>query len=230
MSKFIDAVLLVLGASSCGAAVWFIANSTLSRRWTHHWVLSRLVGTSQHVPTPKQQEQSSVADFLDAIAREVHSGYSLTLAFVNTAERFPNLAWWTEPIAVHCIRGHSLANAIADTTPTNWTADIALATRTLSVASNGGYGIASTVEKSASILREREHIALERRAQTAQIRLSTSVLSWIPLVICVWVITRQSDTRTFLLSTPLGLMCIAVGLLFNITGRKWIARIARNST
>jgi tight adherence protein B len=230
MSKFIDAVLLVLGASSCGAAVWFIANSTLSRRWTHHWVLSRLVGTSQHVPTPKQQEQSSVADFLDAIAREVHSGYSLTLAFVNTAERFPNLAWWTEPIAVHCIRGHSLANAIADTTPTNWTADIALATRTLSVASNGGYGIANTVEKSASILREREHIALERRAQTAQIRLSTSVLSWIPLVICVWVITRQSDTRTFLLSTPLGLMCIAVGLLFNITGRKWIARIARNST
>ena len=230
MSKFIDAVLLVLGASSCGAAVWFIANSTLSRRWTHHWVLSRLVGTSQHVPTPKQQEQSSVADFLDAIAREVHSGYSLTLAFVNAAERFPNLAWWTEPIAVHCIRGHSLANAIADTTPTNWTADIALATRTLSVASNGGYGIANTVEKSASILREREHIALERRAQTAQIRLSTSVLSWIPLVICVWVITRQSDTRTFLLSTPLGLMCIAVGLLFNITGRKWIARIARNST
>ena len=230
MSKFIDAVLLVLGASSCGAAVWFIANSTLSRRWTHHWVLSRLVGTSQHVPTPKQQEQSSVADFLDAIAREVHSGYSLTLAFVNTAERFSNLAWWTEPIAVHCIRGHSLANAIADTTPTNWTADIALATRTLSVASNGGYGIANTLEKSASILREREHIAHERNAQTAQIRLSTSVLSWIPLVICVWVVTRQSDTRTFLLSTPLGLMCIAVGLLFNITGRKWIARIARNST
>jgi tight adherence protein B len=230
MNQFINAVLLAIGASSCGAAVWFIANSTLSRWWTRHWVLARLLGTSHHVLTPKQQEQSSVADFLDAIAREVHSGYSLTLAFVNTAERFPNLAWWTEPIAVHCIRGHSLANAIADTTPTNWTADIALVTRTLSVASNGGYGIANTVEKSASILREREHIALERRAQTAQIRLSTSVLSWIPLVICVWVITRQSDTRTFLLSTPLGLMCIAVGLLFNITGRNWIARIARNST
>jgi hypothetical protein len=75
----------------------------------------------------------------------------------------------------------------------------------------------------------REHLALERRAQTAQIRLSTSVLSWIPLVICIWAITRQSHTRTFLLSTPLGLMCIAVGLLFNIAGRKWIARIARSS-
>ena len=230
MNKFIDAVLLALGASSCGAAVWFVANSTLSRWWTRHWVLSRLVGTAHHVLTPKQQEQSSVADFLDAIAREVHSGYSLTLAFVNTSERFPSFTWWTEPISLQCIRGHSLATAIANTSPQSWTADVALATRTLSVASNGGYGIVGALEKSASILREREHIAHERLAQTAQIRLSTAVLSWIPLVICAWVITRQSHTRTFLLYSPLGLLCIAFGLLFNITGRKWITRIARNST
>jgi tight adherence protein B len=210
--------------------VWLIAHFTLPKWWTRRWLLNRLLGASPQSHTQAPQNLGSVADLLDAIAREVHSGYSLTLAFVNAAERFPNLAWWTEPIAVHCIRGHSLANAIADTTPTNWTADIALATRTLSVASNGGYGIANTLGKSASILREREHIALERRAQTAQIRLSTSVLSWIPLVICVWAVTRQSHTRTFLLHTPLGLMCIAVGLLFNIAGRNWIARIARSST
>lgn len=230
MTQLLDAVLLVLGASSCGAAVWFIANYTLSKWWTRQWVLSRLVGTSHQVLTPKQQEQSSVADFLDAIAREVHSGYSLALAFVNTAERFPSLAWWTEPISLHCIRGHSLATAIADTSSQNRTTDVALATRTLSVASNGGYGIVNALEKSASILREREHVAHERHAQTAQIRLSTAVLSWIPLVICAWVITRQSHTRTFLLHTPLGLLCIAIGLLFNIAGRKWITRIARTST
>jgi Flp pilus assembly protein TadB len=193
-------------------------------------VLSRLDGTSHQALTPIQQEQSSVADFLDATAREVHSGYSLTLAFVNTAERFPSLAWWTEPISLHCIRGHSLATAIGETSPQNWTVDVALATRTLSVASNGGYGIVSALEKSASILREREHIAHERHAQTAQIRLSTAVLSWIPLVICAWVITQQSHTRTFLLYTPLGLLCIVVGLLFNLAGRKWITRIAHNST
>ena len=221
---------IVLGSLSFGAMVWIVAHFTLSKWWTRHWLLNRLLGASPQSNTQAPQNLGSVADLLDAIAREVHSGYSLTLAFVNTAERFPNLAWWTEPIAVQCIRGHSLANAIADTTPTNWTADIALATRTLSVASNGGYGVANTLEKSASILREREHIALERRAQTAQIRLSTSVLSWIPLVICVWTITRQSNTRTFLLSTPLGLMCIAIGLLFNFAGRNWIARIGRSST
>jgi tight adherence protein B len=230
MNRVADMFFIVLGSLSFGLVVWLVAHFTLSKWWTRRWLLNRLLGASPQSHTQASQNLGSVADFLDAIAREVHSGYSLTLAFVNTAERFPNLAWWTEPIAVHCIRGHSLANAIADTTPTNWTADVALATRTLSVASNGGYGVANTLEKSASILREREHIALERRAQTAQIRLSTSVLSWIPLIICIWVITRQSHTRTFLLNTPLGLMCVAVGLFFNIAGRNWIARIARSST
>ena len=230
MNRVVNMFVMALGSLSFGAAVWLVAHFTLTRWWTRRWLLNRLLGASHKPNMQAPQNIGSVADLLDAIAREVHSGYSLTLAFVNTAERFPNLAWWTEPIAVQCIRGHSLANAIADTTPTNWTADIALATRTLSVASNGGYGVANTLEKSASILREREHLALERRAQTAQIRLSTSVLSWIPLAICVWAITQQSNTRTFLLSTPLGLLCIAVGLLFNIAGRKWIARIARSST
>lgn len=210
--------------------VWLIGNLTLTRWWTRQWVLARFGGTSHQVHSPKQNEQSSVSDFLEAIAREVHSGYSLTLAFVNTAERFPNLAWWTEPISMQCIRGHSLATAIADSSSQSWTADVALATRTLSVASNGGYGIVNALEKSASILREREHVALERRAQTAQIRLSTAVLSWIPLVICAWAVTRQSQTRTFLLHSPLGLLSIALGLLCNFAGRKWIARIARSST
>jgi len=221
---------IVLGSLSFGVAVWLVAHFTLSKWWTRRWLLNRLLGASPQSNTQALHNLGSVADMLDAIAREVHSGYSLTLAFVNTAERFPSLAWWTEPISLHCIRGHSLATAIADTSTQNWTADVALATRTLSVASNGGYGIVSALEKSASILREREHVAHERHAQTAQIRLSTAVLSWIPLVICAWVITRQAHTRTFLLHTPLGLFCIATGLLFNIAGRKWINRIARNST
>jgi len=134
MNKLVDTLFMLLGSLCLGTAVWFIAHLTLSQWWTRQWVLSRLGGTSHQIPLPKQFQQSSVSDFLDAIAREVHSGYSLTLAFVNTAERFPNLAWWTEPISLQCLRGHSLATAIADTAQHNWTSEVALATRTLSVA------------------------------------------------------------------------------------------------
>ena len=140
MNQVVDVFLMALGSLSFGAMVWIVAHFTLSKWWTRRWLLNRLFGASHQSHTQVPHNLGSVADMLDAIAREVHSGYSLTLAFVNTAERFPNLAWWTEPIAVHCIRGHSLANAIADTTPTNWTADVALATRTLSVASSNSGG------------------------------------------------------------------------------------------
>ena len=228
MKQLVDIALLILGALSCGAAVWLVTQAVLPRWWTRQWVRARLLNTPFGESTHSQQDLGSVADFLDGIAREVHSGYSLTLAFVQTAERFPHHAWWTEPIATQCIRGYSLANAIADTTPNNWTSDIALATRTLSVASNGGYGITNSLEKSASILREREHIEHERQTQTAQIRLSTSVLSWIPLAICTWVLARQSHARSFLLHSPLGLLCIVVGLFLNIAGRKWFTHITRS--
>jgi Flp pilus assembly protein TadB len=128
------------------------------------------------------------------------------------------------------MRGHSLARAIADTTPTNWTPDVLLATRTLAVASNGGFGIATALEKSASILRERDHIARERIAQTAQIRISTSVLSWIPVVICAWVLTNQPISRQFMFASPFGAMCLVFGVVFNVGGRVWISRIARGNT
>lgn len=228
MKQSFDIALLILGALSCGAAVWLVAQAVLPQWWTRQWVRARLLNTPIRESTHSQQAFGSVADFLDAIAREVQSGYSLAMAFVQTTERFPHHAWWTEPIATQCIRGHSLANAIADTTPQNWTSDVALATRTLSVASNGGYGIANTLEKSASILREREHIEQERQAQTAQIRLSTSVLSWTPLAICTWVLARQSTARSFLLHSTLGLLCIVAGLFLNIAGRKWFAHITRS--
>jgi Flp pilus assembly protein TadB len=230
MKQVFDISLLIFGTFSCGAAVWLVAQSVLPPWWMRQLILARFLNTPFHTSTHRQQDSGSVADFLDAIAREVHSGYSLTLAFVQTAERFPHHAWWTEPISVQCIRGHSLANSIADTKTNNWTSDIALAARTLSVASNGGYGVANTLEKSASILRERDHIEQERKAQTAQIRISTSMLSWIPLAICSWVIARQPHTRTLLLHSPLGLLCIVIGLLLNIAGRKWFGRIARDSS
>jgi Flp pilus assembly protein TadB len=230
MSTVINFATLVIGTATVGCTCWVVADIVLARRWSRTWVHIRLAPTSPLVPTHNADHDNTIADFLDAIARDVHSGFSLTLAFVNTADRFPNLAWWTESIAVQCMRGHSLARAIADTTPTNWTPDVLLATRTLAVASNGGFGIATALEKSASILRERDHIARERIAQTAQIRISTSVLSWIPVVICAWVLTNQPISRQFMFASPFGVMCLVFGVVFNVGGRVWISRIARGNT
>lgn len=197
--------------------------------WTRTWVLHRLTSTADSPAARKTSDELTVSDFLDAMARDVHSGYSLNLAFMQCAQRFPHLAWWTDPIAHHCLQGKSLAIAISLASPASQDSHFSLAARTLSVASNGGFGIANSLEKCAAILRERTQLVEERNAQTAQIRLSTALLSWIPLAICVWVLIHQSIARKFLLHSPLGLMCLLTGIGLNVVGRIWMSRITQTS-
>lgn len=221
--------LLAVGSLSLGLAVFSLAYFTLMNWWTRTWVLHRLTSTADSPAARKTSDELTVSDFLDAMARDVHSGYSLNLAFMQCAQRFPLLAWWTDPIAHHCLQGKSLAIAISIASPASQDAHISLAARTLSVASNGGFGIANSLEKCAAILRERTQLVEERNAQTAQIRLSTSLLSWIPLAICAWVLFNQSIARKFFLHSPLGLMCLLTGIVLNVVGRMWMSRITRTS-
>ena len=230
MRQLVNACQLIIGSLSVGLAVAWFAHVTLVRWWTRSWIILRLKPSAVQKPASVRSCDSSVSDFLDAIARDVHSGYSLNLAFVQCAKRFPHLSWWTEPIAHHCLQGKSLASAISEVGPVDKNADFSLAARTLAVASNGGYGIANTLEKCASILRERSQLNNERNAQTAQIRLSTSILSWIPLAICMWILLNQPTTRTSLLNSPIGLLCLLCGMVLNAVGRMWMARIARSSS
>ncbi|MEY2779153.1 MAG: hypothetical protein RL623_333 [Actinomycetota bacterium] len=230
MKQLVNACELAVGSLSVGLAVACFAHVTLVRWWTRSWIILRLTPSAVQKLASVRSCDSSVSDFLDAIARDVHSGYSLNLAFVQCAKRFPHLSWWTEPIAEHCVQGKSLAIAISEVGSVAKNADFSLAARTLAVASNGGYGIANTLEKCASILRERSQLINERNAQTAQIRLSTSILSWIPLAICVWILLHQPNTRTSLLNSPIGLLCLLCGMVLNVVGRMWMARIARSSS
>ena len=230
MKQLVNTCELIIGTLSAGLAVAWFAHVTLVRWWTRSWIILRLKPSAVQKPASVRTCDSSVSDFLDAIARDVHSGYSLNLAFVQCAKQFPHLSWWTEPIAQHCVQGKSLAIAITEVGPIDKNADFSLAARTLAVASNGGYGLANTLEKCASILRERSQLNNERSAQTAQIRLSTSILSWIPLAICVWILVNQPNTRTSLLNSPIGLLCLLCGMVLNVVGRMWMASIARSSS
>jgi hypothetical protein len=74
MNQVVDVFLMALGSLSFGVAAWLVAHFTLSRWWTRRWLLNRLLGASPQSNTQAPQNLGSVADMLDAIAREVHSG------------------------------------------------------------------------------------------------------------------------------------------------------------
>jgi tight adherence protein B len=166
-----------------------------------------------------------ITDFLDAVARDVRSGFSLSASIVQCSDRQQGHDSWSEPIAQRLLRGVTLSDALTECALPTWSPEIRFASRTLAVASAGGSGVAPALEHSASVLREQHGLALDRDIQSAQAQLSTKVLTWLPIAVFAWICATDPFARLFLLSTPAGMGCIATGITLNVCGRKWMSRV-----
>ncbi len=94
------------------------------------------------------------------------------------------------------------------------------------VSSTAGVGAALGLDRTATTLRERRAVAAERHAQSAQARLSAQVLTVLP-GLAVAVMAVVSPTLRTTLIGPVGMICLPIGLGFNLVGWLWMRRILR---
>jgi tight adherence protein B len=237
-TAFNVAVLIVGTVSFTGACALLIAQP-LTKHWSRRWLRVRLGTTSvtttatTTAPTTSTastlpQTPLAVTDFLDAIARDVRSGFSLASSFVQCSDQQTDDNHWSQPVAQQCLRGVVLADALVECALPTWTPEIRFASRTLAVASAGGAGVAPALEHSASVLREQQGLMLDRDVQAAQAQLSTKVLTWLPIAVFAWIAITDPIARMFLLSTPVGMCCVATGITLNFSGRKWMSHVVDN--
>ena len=82
MRSIFDSLTLIIGTLSFVGASVLIITPLLTRHWTRRWVRKRLGATSNKATaatSPKTlPTQPAITDFLDAVARDVRSGFSLT--------------------------------------------------------------------------------------------------------------------------------------------------------
>ena len=227
----LNVVVLTIGTLSFAGACTLLIAPPLTKHWSRRWLRVRL-GTTPHKATattsPATTTPLAITDFLDAIARDVRSGFSLASSFVQCSDQQSDDDHWSQPVAQQCLRGVVLADAIAECALPTWTPEIRFASRTLAVASAGGAGVAPALEHSASVLREQQGLMLDRDVQAAQVQLSTKVLTWLPIAVFAWIAITDPVARMFLLSTPLGLCCVATGITLNVSGRKWMSHVVDN--
>ena len=227
----LDAVLLIVGTLSFAGAFALLIAPPLTKHWSRRWLRVRL-GTTSHKATattsPATTTPPDITDFLDAIARDVRSGFSLASSFVQCSDQQSDDNHWSQPVAQQCLRGVVLADALVECALPTWTPEIRFASRTLAVASAGGAGVAPALEHSASVLREQQALILDRDVQAAQAQLSTKVLTWLPIAVFAWIAITDPIARMFLLSTPLGMCCVATGITLNVSGRKWMSHVVDN--
>jgi tight adherence protein B len=235
-TAFNFAVLIVGTVSFTGACALAIA-PPITKHWSRRWLRVRL-GTTLHNATATTTTSPTtsataipplaITDFLDAIARDVRSGFSLASSFVQCSDQQSDDNHWSQPVAQQCLRGVVLADALVECALPTWTPEIRFASRTLAVASAGGAGVAPALEHSASVLREQQVLMLDRDVQAAQAQLSTKVLTWLPIAVFAWIAITDPVARMFLLSTPVGMCCVATGITLNISGRKWMSHVVDN--
>ena len=223
-----NVVVLIVGTLSFAGACTLLIAPPLTKHWSRRWLRVRL-GTTSHKATAITSLATTtplaITDFLDAIARDVRSGFSLASSFVQCSDQQSDDNHWSQPVAQQCLRGVVLADALVECALPTWTPEIRFASRTLAVASAGGAGVAPALEHSASVLREQQGLMLDRDVQAAQAQLSTKVLTWLPIAVFAWIAITDPIARMFLLSTPLGLCCVATGITLNVAGRKWMSRV-----
>jgi tight adherence protein B len=241
-TAFNVAVLIVGTVSFTGACALAIAQP-LTKHWSRRWLRVRL-GTTLHKATATATATATtttspttsataipplaITDFLDAIARDVRSGFSLASSFVQCSDQQTDDNHWSQPVAQQCLRGVVLADALVECALPTWTPEIRFASRALAVASAGGAGVAPALEHSASVLREQQGLMLDRDVQAAQAQLSTKVLTWLPIAVFAWIAITDPVARMFLLSTPVGMCCVATGITLNVSGRKWMSHVVDN--
>ena len=227
----LDVAVSIIGTLSFAGACTLLIAPPLTKHWLRRWLRVRL-GTTSHKATattsPATTTPPDITDFLDAIARDVRSGFSLASSFVQCSDQQSDDNHWSQPVAQQCLRGVVLADALVECALPTWTPEIRFASRTLAVASVGGAGVAPALEHSASVLREQQALMLDRDVQAAQAQLSTKVLTWLPIAVFAWIAITDPIARMFLLSTPLGMCCVATGITLNVSGRKWMSHVVDN--
>ena len=162
---------------------------------------------------------------METIARILRSGTSPTLAVKEAAATIAG------PLGVDlhhlAIRAEQFGLRASAQAWSRRRPAATLAARALVVALDAGYGTADALDAVAVTLRDRAAVAREVRALASQARLSAGVMACTPIGFAVLLSGSDAGARAFLLHSPIGLACLAVGLTLDLLGYQWMRAIAR---
>jgi tight adherence protein B len=164
---------------------------------------------------------------LEAVARSLRSGASIPVALRDAAATDGLAATDLAAVLADADRGRPLSDALDRWVDRRPSASVRLVVGVLTVALASGGAPARAVDGVAATLRERAEVDREVRALATQARASAVVITVAPLAFAALGLLGDEQTADFLLRTPTGLACLAVGVGLDAAGAWWMSRIAR---
>lgn len=172
----------------------------------------------------------SVPDTLDAIARSSRAGLSVVQALEalqrDTATPSDRLFG---SIATSVHRGESLRSSLEVLIADTHLPAVRLAATALLVSSDTGAAPAKSVEGVAATLRDRAALDREAAAHSSQAKASVGVLVLAPVGFGSFAIATDPRVGEFLFRSPVGLVCLGLGLALDALGAWWMSRIMEDA-
>ncbi len=168
----------------------------------------------------KVPDDADVAAWCRRVGAGVRAGGSLTSAVIEAdAATDPDRRPF--PDVVHAVRrGRPLAGAFRAVV-TDPASAAGLAAPVLATCAELGGPTSSAIERVAEVLLARNAERAERRAASAQARLSARVLTLVPLCVAAFLALTEPSIRAALAS-PAGLACLGTGAALDLAGWWWM--------
>ncbi len=90
-----------------------------------------------------------------------------------------------------------------------------------------GGNLAEVLTSVAATMRERERLRRQVQVLSAEGRLSAIILVALPLLFVVYLIIARPEYLSSLITTPLGLLMIVIGIVLLIVGSFWLRKVVK---
>lgn len=162
---------------------------------------------------------------LDAVARDVRSGASLTAA-VESALASPARPRSLDPAHDALRRGAAVSDALRSCEASSvGDPDLSAVAQVLTTCADVGGPSAEPIDRTATVLRERAAARADRRAHAAQALLSARVLTVVPIAFASWSASRDGRLREVYAHSRPAQLGVAGGLVLCVAGWHWMRRL-----
>jgi tight adherence protein B len=168
---------------------------------------------------------------LEAVAASLRTGAGMTTALEEGCGSVTGspLATDVRGVVADVGAGVTLGAALARWSAARDQGEVRLAASALDLAASLGGPQARTVDELAAVLRERAALEAEVRVQASQARASALLVGVAPVAFALVVVLLDPDRAAAILSTPVGAVSIALGLLLDAVGVLWMRHIVRDA-
>lgn len=168
-------------------------------------------------------DQAAVLEVCDVLAAELAAGRPPGAALAAASERWPPLVGAVE--AVHL--GADVPEALRRLgVEHRGAADLQWVAGAWQVAQHSGHGLSAALERTARSLRSRRRTRRLVDSELASARATARLVACLPLAVLLMGSGAGSDPWTFLLTTPVGWVCLVAGLGLVGLGLWWIEQLA----